>query len=465
MSEDDLISLDTNNLQVGLIPHGHILHSLVAHPDDNNKDKNSSDLLIGFSNPLDHHHGVARTFVNCVVGRYANRLPSGETKLASGAKLHLPGAEGVCLHGGEAGFDTLPWTPVSRNDSTLFSLADEQHAVPPPASSPDAPVSESSSLHRIYSPAGADGFPCSLVVEVLTVVMAPKEEKTKIEGGKEAKSLGKVKVVMRAKIREDGDEGIDKGTPVNLTMHWGFRLDDYKDDNALNHRLYLASDQLVGLDDLGLATGKLDKIKKDGEMDFHSQGIEGTHPTVRERYPDGGIDRNFLFNTPPPALHDPSGSARLASTPQAILSSPSSNTNYTGPTYSLRFASNQPSVQVYTAPTLDGTGPPRKAAHGGPSYDSSSAPQGESDRAKEHKQKKQGYGAHSAIFLEFQHPVGTVNHAASATGGEQTELGKWVEEWAEGRKAREEGRTWEVDTVLKKGEVYENWTEVEVVVL
>ncbi|GAA5896983.1 hypothetical protein JCM6882_007322 [Rhodosporidiobolus microsporus] len=463
----DAVTLSTSNLDLGLLPHGHILHSLIARPEGKD-DKQSSDLLIGFSNVDDHHHSVARTFVNCLVGRYANRLPSGETKLESGAKLHLPGANGVCLHGGETGFDTLPWTPLARNDSALFPLSDEQHGAPPPASDPDAPVSEASSLHRIYSPAGADGFPCSLVVEVLTVVLAPKEEKTEIEGERKGKSLGKVKVVMRAKIREDGDEGIDKGTPINLTMHWGFRLDDHKDDNALNHRLYLASDHLVALDDLGLATGKVDKIEKGGEMDFFSTGLDAEHVTIGERYPKDGIDRNFLFNTPPPSLTDPTGSARLASQPQAVLTSPapSSSTAYSGPVYSLRFASNQPSVQVYTAPSLDGSGPARKAAHGGPSYDAESAvPQGESDRAAENAKQKRGYGKDGAVFLEFHAPVGTVTKAKSAVGGEQTELGQWMEEWAEGRKAREEGRTWEVDTVLKKGEVYENWTEVEVVVL
>lgn len=57
-------------------------------------------------------------------------------------------------------------------------------------------------------------------VEVLTVVIAPKGETTETEGRKKGKSLGKVKIVMRAKIREDGDEGIEFGTPVNLTMHW-----------------------------------------------------------------------------------------------------------------------------------------------------------------------------------------------------------------------------------------------------
>lgn len=267
-ANSDATTLKTQHLDLTLLDAGLSLASLVVnHPSLDSP----SDLLIGYENHDHHHHSHARSFTNVrtslflpllsppprttsesdahpspaffsVVGRYANRLPSGELKLKSGATLNLGGAEGgpsfffsffpssifscspspftVCLHGGENGFDTLPWTPLARTDSSLFPAEDPDHAVPPPASDPAAPIAESSSLHRIYSPAGADGFPCSLEVEVLTVVVASKEEDTETEKGRKGLSLGKVKIVMRAKIREDGDEGIAFGTPLNLTMHW-----------------------------------------------------------------------------------------------------------------------------------------------------------------------------------------------------------------------------------------------------
>jgi len=65
----------------------------------------------------------------------------------------------------------------------------------------------------LYSPAGVDGFPCTLETEALVVVQAPDEEEKK-------EALGKVKVVLRSKIKEDGDADVEKGTPVNLTVHW-----------------------------------------------------------------------------------------------------------------------------------------------------------------------------------------------------------------------------------------------------
>ncbi|GAA5973744.1 hypothetical protein JCM11641_005114 [Rhodosporidiobolus odoratus] len=460
---DDKQTLETPALSTTVLSHGHILHSLLAkpHPDSDQQ----HDLLVGFANPDDHHHSVARSFFNAAVGRYANRLPSGELKLASGAVMHLPGAAGVCLHGGESGFDTLPWTPIARPDSSLFPAEDQDHVVPPPASDPAAPITESSSLHRLYSPAGADGFPCSLEVEALVTVLAPKEGETRVEGRK-GRTLGTAKVVFRAKIREDGDEGIKKGTPINLTMHWGFRLDNDRDPNVLGHRLYLASDKAVTLDEQGLSTGEVAEIKAGSELDFYSEGLEGEHRTIGERYPKGGIDRNFLFKTPPPSLIRPTGSARLSTQPQAILTSPAAPSST--PQYQLRFTSNQPSVQVYTASSLDSTGPARKAARGSSSTNSTlnnadvEHPSAQDD---EGEGVGVGYPKDGAIFLEFHAPVGAFLHAQRSSGKEQTSLGRFMEERAKERKALDEGRGWEVDSVLNKGEVYENWVEVEVVVL
>lgn len=239
-SSNDLETLETPHLSLELLRYGHHFHSLVAK--GSKLDAKPVDVLAGLKDHTAYHHSVGRGFLNPVVGRYANRLPSGETKLNTGAALQLAGAEGgssrlllyakrakltlfsltVCLHGGSEGLDTLPWIPIARQDSTLFPLEDEDHPIPPPPSDPGAPITESSSVHRLISPGGADGFPCSLEIEALVTVYAPEGEKgvKTVAEGKDGRTLGKVKVVMRAKIREDGDEDISKGTPVNLTVHW-----------------------------------------------------------------------------------------------------------------------------------------------------------------------------------------------------------------------------------------------------
>ncbi|GAA5902916.1 hypothetical protein JCM8208_006510 [Rhodotorula glutinis] len=465
-NESDQVTLDTPHLSTTVLPYGHHITSLVVD--------GKTDVLAGFRDADVYHHSISnRAFLNAVVGRYANRLPSGETRFETGAKLHLPGAAGVCLHGGEAAFDTLPWAPVERSQSLLFAQDDPDHPVPPPPSDPNEPVAESSTLHRLYSPAGAEGFPCSLVVEALVVVLAP-DKRTGVHTtaeGKEGTSLGKVKVVLRAKIREDGDDDIAKGTPVNLTVHWGFRLDDGKDKDVLGHHLWLDSNKLAALDESGLSTGALEPVKAGSPLDFHSQGREGPHRKIGDNYPEGGVDRNFLFSHPssslqPSPLDQPTSessqwSPRLPTTPQAILTSPSSH-------LSLRFTSNQSSVQVYTAPGLDGTGPVRKVAHGGPARDAEK--DGAASAAGERATSKgDGYGADSLVFLEFQAPVGAVVHAAGAQegDGERPELARWMRERAEAQGVNldegKKGRSWEADTMLRKGQVYENWVEVEVV--
>ncbi|GAA5863427.1 hypothetical protein JCM1840_007523 [Sporobolomyces johnsonii] len=454
-TQDDSQTLSTDYLDLTLLPYGHTFQSLVVRPhgapehDAKNSDDASSpqpgphdvDVLVGLEDSEEQHHSKARSFFGPLVGRYANRLPAGRIELNSGAILNLTGSSGVCLHGGEAGFDTLPWTPISRTDSELFSPDEPEHPLPPLPSDPHAAPTEASAMYRLYSPAGSDGFPCTVTVESLVVVSAPKEEDNE---GKTGKSVGKVKVVLRAHIKEDGDADIDKGTPINLTVHWGFRLDNCKEPDVLGHRLYINSDKLVALDEKGLSTGSIDPIPRGDVLDFHSSGLEGEQRQIGDGHPEGGIDRNFLFSYPPSS---PSGPHSLSPTPQIVLSSPpSSRTSDGDPSLSLHFRSSLPSAQIYTAPSLDGTGPARKAVH---------------MQSPADEEGKQGYGAHGAVFLEFQQPVGTVMHTA-VKGTEQgaSELGRWLDERA--TKLGRDERTWERDSVLRRGQVWESWVEMDV---
>ncbi|GAA5918246.1 hypothetical protein JCM1841_005330 [Sporobolomyces salmonicolor] len=461
--QDDSQTLSTDYLDLTLLPYGHTFQSLVVRPHgapaspstrEHERDAKKSDdspssepgqhdvdVLVGLADSEEQHHSKARSFFGPLVGRYANRLPAGRIELNTGAILNLAGSGGVCLHGGEAGFDTLPWTPIARTDSELFGADEPEHPLPPLPSDPHAAPTEVSAMHRLYSPAGSDGFPCTVTAESLVVVSAPKEED---DAGKTGRSVGKVKIVLRAHIKEDGDADIDKGTPINLTVHWGFRLDNCKEGDALGHRLYIDSDKLVALDEKGLSTGSIDPIPRGNGLDFHSSGLEGEHRKIGDGYPEGGIDRNFLFSYSPPS---PSSPGPLSPTPQIVLSSPSSGTS-DDPSLSLHFRSSLPSAQIYTAPSLDGTGPARKAVH-------RQAPDAGSDEGK------QGYDANGAIFLEFQQPVGTVMHTA-VKGAEQgaSELGRWLDERA--TKLGREERTWERDSVLRRGEVWESWVEVDV---
>lgn len=129
-----------------------------------------------------------------------------------------PPAKGVCLHGGEQGLDTLPWDPIILSESTLFSEVDV------PSSS------SATAVYRHVSSAGTDGFPCGLEIEGFSSVSASSGE-----------SAGKVTVILRAKILEEGAEKgeAEKGTPVNLTVHWGFNLGDFAEETVKGHKMFV----------------------------------------------------------------------------------------------------------------------------------------------------------------------------------------------------------------------------------
>lgn len=103
----------------------------------------------------------------------------------------------MCLHGGETGLDTLGWDKVDLTTSTLFTEADISKGA------------SSTTIYRHVSSAGTDGFPLGLEIEGFSAVSAP-----------EADNAGKVTVILRARIIEEGAEASElaQGTPVNLTV-------------------------------------------------------------------------------------------------------------------------------------------------------------------------------------------------------------------------------------------------------
>ncbi|ORY91722.1 galactose mutarotase-like domain-containing protein [Leucosporidium creatinivorum] len=365
--------IKSDQLALQVLPYGLTFHGLaVTAPGGLNR-----DALISPHDTTSHHLIHGRRFLNQTVGRYANRLPSGKNTFGDGGELQLAGDDGVCLHGGETGLDTIPWDVVDLATSTLFTEAD----VPKGASS--------NTIYRHVSSAGTDGFPLGLEIEGFSAVSAP-----------EADNAGKVTVILRARILEEGAEASElaKGTPVNLTVHWGFNLSDFATEDVKGHKMYINSNQTPTLDDKMLAKGTWEKISAGSELDFHSAGLAGPHRTLGGNFPAEGVDHNFAFTS------------LTRSDPQVVLTSPDDK-------LSLSFRTNQSTVQCYTASGFDSHGPARKSIHD--------------------PQSIGPYARFGAVFLEFHHPLATFLHP----------------EYAE--KAG-------TDTVLKAGDVYENFVEIEV---
>lgn len=162
------------------------------------------------------------------------------------------------------------------------------------------------------------------------------------------------------------------------------------------------------------------------------------------------LDRNFLLTPRKSSPPTP-----ISSQPQLIFTSPESLSSTQGPRLQLSFRTSLPSVQIYSAPGLDGSGPGKKSAH-----------QQHQKEEGSDEGKKKGYDKDGALFIEFQQPVGTLSHTCAIDAKPDNELKKWLKkrvETLELEDAKEGGeRSWELDSLLRKGQIWESWVEVEV---
>lgn len=394
--EITLSSPSAPRLRVHVVPYGLTIHRIVV--DD------AHDVIVGPEDPRDHERR-GRCFLNQLVGRFANRLPSGASTAATSSDVDLQvdlpewGGQGVCHHGGpeatqkseftvpstlapQAGpFDRLVWKLLSPSEVTLFEGGDA-----------GSDADRSQRVFAIISPAGDNGFPGELLVE----------SKVSIEKSTTA-AAGTVRAEYRAKILHHSAPA----TPLNLTHHWGFNLSASagKDQGRIDeHKLQIAgSPKRLDLDERGVPTGKLIDCP-DGEPHGWAKGRR-----IGDALPQGGYDHFYTWG---PADE---------SDPRTTLESPATGLK-------LSFKTNQTGVQFYSAngqPTAPAdphaSGGTRKLLHrGGDAQD------------------KAGNAQRSAAFLEFGHP-----HAAF--------LHKNLQEFIGGE-----------DTILRDGQVYRNWVEVEI---
>ncbi|KDQ08725.1 hypothetical protein BOTBODRAFT_37725 [Botryobasidium botryosum FD-172 SS1] len=412
-------------LALEVLPHGLTINRFLV-----NGDGRTNDLLVGPFDPIDHEK--YRKFLNPIVGRYSNRLPAGDVPFekdgVSGVVSPISNeSPTVSLHGGPVGFDRHIFAPIALTASSLFS-APELRTI-----SDSLPGAQ---LFSFSSPAGDQGFPGALEVEVLMAgvqpvpLSLPSPLMPNIERVRAIKdiALGSIVLVYRARVKE-AEDGKKVVTPVNLTQHWGFNLDasvarapegapDVKD-----HRLTIQADHILELDSVGLATGNLVPV----QGTTHDHRTAG--PTMGERWREGGYDSYYLF-APREAqhpIHVPlkdfesqnfisdliaplDVAAQGTKKPVTTLSSAKSGVT-------LDFYTNQPGVQFYTGIGMDGTGT-RKPIHGG-SVDA------------------KGYDTQSAAFLEFHEPLASWLHSYKTKPGV-------------------------TDTLLTSEDLYHNWVRVDV---
>ncbi|EJD07057.1 galactose mutarotase-like protein [Fomitiporia mediterranea MF3/22] len=403
----------TPSLAIEILPHGLTIHRIIVQADGK-----THDILIGPEKPEDFLSEFHK-YHNTIVGRYTNRVPVGEHQIERGGFKSQFVAQGnqkdpkVSLHGGPKGFDDVDWEPIDPFSSTLFSDEEKVSIGSIPAAV----------IFRYTSPDGDQGFPGTLLNEVLIGLVNPSQ--VAIDNAKQEYPLGSILFVYRAKLIEE-----KKVTPVNLTQHWGFNLEaslqgDESTHNVKDHNLHIKSGHSVELDPSFLSTGKLNPV----------QGTPRDHKSKRigDQWPNDGYDEFYVFEksapTPIPTriplsefpkmdliqdvIHPRQADPSSPSSPPVVeLSSDKSGLN-------LSFFTNQSGVQFYSGNLIlpDSS---RKRIHGG------SGQLGKGD----------GYKPGAAAFLEFHEPLAAWLHPETSLSGN--------------------------DTLLASGELYNNFVKLDV---
>ena len=180
------------------------------------QNKQSHDIVLGFDKPedyLDENYLSKYFWMGAAVGRYTNRIGNAQFKL--GRKLYkLPQNLGSdCLHGGDNGFDRKVWE-VKAFGATPFPFLELQY----------------------QSPDGEEGFPGNLQTTIRF----------------ELNELNELSYEYKAIT--------DKATPINLTHHSYFNLNN-GEGNILDQEVRLHASKILQQNENLVANGKIDPIK------------------------------------------------------------------------------------------------------------------------------------------------------------------------------------------------------------
>jgi aldose 1-epimerase len=278
-----------------VLAHGAILQALNL-PDRAGR---SANVVLGFDNLPDY---LERSpYFGCVVGRFANRIAGGTFEL-DGTAYRLPTNDGPrpnTLHGGAPGFGARLWQAAGDGKPEQVEGG------------------EALTLTRV-SPDGEEGFPGRLEVSVRYTL-----------------ADGRLTLDYRAETSAP--------TVLNLTNHAHFNLAGEGSGTILDHELCIAADEFLPVDDALIPLNGAVTVAGT-PFDFRAPAAVGArlddpHPQLRLA---DGYDHCYVLT----------GGRTGAARPVASLRDPRSGR-------SLRLATTEPGVQVYSASDFDGslTGP------------------------------------------------------------------------------------------------------------
>lgn len=252
------------------------------------------DVALGL--PDAARYAAQSPYFGCLVGRVGNRIAG--ARFVLGGRTHTlaandqPGGRPCTLHGGKVGFDKVIWQaePAVVGGRPALRL-------------------------RHLSPDGDEGFPGNLRVEVVYSLTADRG------------------------LRLDYSAATDAPTPVNLTNHLYFNLEGEGRGDILDHKLMIAADRIVAVDEGLIPTGELAPVEGT-PFDFRAaHRIGGRIGAGHEQLRRGlGYDHTFVLATAP--RPEPVLAARAVAPRSGLV---------------LEVLTTEPGVQLYTGNFLDGS--------------------------------------------------------------------------------------------------------------
>ncbi|MBX9246238.1 galactose mutarotase [Actinotalea ferrariae] len=240
-------TLTNRGITVRILTYGGIIQSLEV-PD---RHGDAVNVVLGFADLAGYvENNNPGPYFGALIGRYGNRIAGGQFEL-DGVVYQLPLNNGPnSLHGGFNGFDTKVWT------ATPFS---DRH---------DAGLTLG-----YTSPAGEEGYPGTLTVEVTYTLTRDRD----------------LEIHYTATT--------DAPTVVNLTNHTYWNLEGEGTSSILDHRLMLNASAYTPVDATLIPTGEIAPVEGT-PMDFRRSTAIGDR--IREPFEQllfgQGYDHNWVLD-------------------------------------------------------------------------------------------------------------------------------------------------------------------------
>ena len=275
---------NANGVEARITNYGGIVVSLKV-PD---RDGALDDVVLGYDSLREYIDDD--NYFGCIVGRYANRIAGGRFSLSGIEYVLAQNDGGNHLHGGEPGFNKVPWDAeeIGEKNAVCLRLA-------------------------YASGDGEEGYPGNLSVRVDYLLTNGNE------------------------LRIEYAAETDRDTVVNLSHHSYFNLAGAGSGDVLGHFVTINADRFTPVDRVLIPTGELKNVRGT-PMDFPEPEEIG----ARIRQDDEqlvfgrGYDHNWVLNKG----DDPLGLAARVHEPT------------TGRI--MEVSTTEPGVQFYTGNHLDG---------------------------------------------------------------------------------------------------------------